>query len=82
MTLPLAYRPFLDPLNLHQHWYLLLIPVAFFLSLAYKAVRVHDLRALPRQTLSMTIQVILSMLLLGVAFYLFVEKLLPLIAPT
>lgn len=77
----LALRPFLDPIAIHAHWYLLLPPMAFFMSLAYKAVRVHDLRRLPREVVAMTIQVILGIIALGAAFYLFIEFLLPVIAP-
>ena len=77
----LAYRPFLDPLSLHKQWFLLLIPTAFFVSLAYKAVRVHNLRTLPKVVLTMTIQVVLGMVALWILVYLVVEKLLPIIAP-
>jgi hypothetical protein len=77
----LAYRPFLDPLDVHNHWYLLIIPMALFLSLAYKAVRLPDLRDLPRQTLIMTLQVVFGMIALGLAAYLFVQHLAPLIVP-
>ncbi|GDX98211.1 hypothetical protein LBMAG48_06150 [Phycisphaerae bacterium] len=79
--LTLASRPFIDPIELHTQWYLLLIPMAFFASLAYKAVRVWDVKTLPRQVLAMTLQVILAMAGLGLAVYIFVEVALPLIAP-
>jgi len=81
VTFLFAYRPFLDPLDLHARWYLLIIPMAFFLSLAYKAVRVEHLRDLPRQTLVMTIQIILAMIAMGCAAYLFVQHLAPIILP-
>ncbi len=77
----LAHRPFIDPIELHTQWYLLLIPMAFFTALAYKAVRVWDVKTLPRQVLAMTVQIILAMAGLGLAVYLFVEVALPLIAP-
>jgi hypothetical protein len=80
-SLTLAWRPFLDPIDMHQHWYLLLGPMALLLSLAYKGVRVHDLRRLPRQVIAMTLQVMGGMVALGAGFYIFVEHLLPLIAP-
>jgi hypothetical protein len=79
--LTLAYRPFLDPIAVHSHWYLLLPPMALFMSLAYKAVRVHDLSRLPREVVAMTIQIVVAMIALGAAFYLFIEFLLPVIAP-
>jgi hypothetical protein len=75
------YRPFLDPLDLHQHWYLLLFPFALFISIAYKAVRVERMRDMPRAVLSMTIQICFWMVALGVAAYLFVQHVAPRIAP-
>jgi hypothetical protein len=77
----LAYRPFLDPLELHAYWYLLLLPMALFLSLAYKAVRVEDLRDLPKQVLAMSAQIVLGMVALGFATYLFVQYVAPAIVP-
>lgn len=76
-----AYRPFLDPLNLDRVWFLLLFPMAFFISLAYKGVRVPDLKHLPREAAVMTAQIVLGMIALGLASYLFVQHVVPLIAP-
>lgn len=69
----LAWRPFIDPLNLHDLWWLLLVPLALGISLAYKAVRVRDMRDLWRQVLMMTVQIVVAMVLLAVASYLFIE---------
>ncbi|CAG0964686.1 hypothetical protein PHYC_00919 [Phycisphaerales bacterium] len=77
----LAYRPFIDPIDLHKFWFVLLVPLAFFLSIAYKSVRLDDLKELPRAVVSMTIQICFWMVVLGVASYLFVQHLAPLIAP-
>lgn len=77
----LAYRLFLDPINLHTHWYVLLLPLALFMSIAYKSVRVSELKHLPRAVGVMTIQVCFWMAVLGLAGYLFVQHLAPLIAP-
>lgn len=66
------FRPFLDPLELHSVWWLMLIPMALGVSLVYKAVRVKDLAQLPRQVLVMTLQIILGMIGLAVASYLVV----------
>ena len=55
--------------------------MAFFTALAYKAVRVWDVKTLPRQVLAMAVQIVLAMAGLGLAVYLFVEVALPLIAP-
>jgi hypothetical protein len=76
----LPYRPFIDPLDVSRHWYLLLIPISFFIALAYKAVRVSDVKHLPKAVLFMTVQVVLGMAALGVGFWLLIEKIMPLIA--
>lgn len=81
MTAFLAYRPFVDPLELHRYWFLFIIPMAFFIALAYKAVRIEHLRALPRQVAVMTIQIVLGMIALGAASYLFIQVLVPMLAP-
>lgn len=81
MTLLLAYRPFIDPLDLHRHWFVLLLPMALFLSIAYKATRLEDLRELPKAVMVMTIQICLWMAALGLAAYLFVQHVAPIIAP-
>ncbi|HYE63578.1 MAG TPA: hypothetical protein VD997_16425 [Phycisphaerales bacterium] len=79
MTL-LAYTPFIDPVNINQYWYLLLLPVSLLVSLSYKACRVESLSDLPREVGVMTVQIVVVMILLGVASFLFVEKVLPMIA--
>lgn len=81
MNLFLAYRPFIDPIDAHKWWFVLLLPMAFFLSLAYKSVRVADLRDLLRNTLVMSVQITLAMIGLGFAFYMFVQFVLPHIVP-
>ncbi len=72
MTL-LGYRPFIDPLVLHDVWWLLIIPLSLGISIAYKAVRVGSLRRYPVEVLKMTVQIILAMIALAIASYLFVE---------
>lgn len=67
MTYLLAWRPFLDPIDAHRWWYLLLIPVSLGVSLAYKAVRSRDLARYHREVLIMTAQVILGMIGLATA---------------
>lgn len=81
LSLAAGYRPFLDPIDISRYWFLLLIPMAFFIALAYKAVRVLDTKHLPREVLVMTTQIVLGMIALGLASYLFVQHVVPLIAP-
>lgn len=79
--LSLAWRPFLDPLNLHEYWWAFLLPLALGISVAYKAIRVADMADYPRQVAIMTGQIVLAMILLGVASFLFLEYLVPAIVP-
>lgn len=72
-----AYRPFLDPLDLHEAWWLTLLPLALGISLSYKAVRVGSLRELPKQVVVMTVQVVVGMALLAAATYAIVELAVP-----
>ena len=78
---PPGYRPFIDPVNLHQQWYLLLIPMALLLALAYKSVRVVELRELPKQALVMAAQIVFGMIALGFGAYLLVQYVAPRIIP-
>ena len=80
--LPLAYRPFLDPiLVLNEYWFWLIIPLAFGIAAAYKAVRVLDLKIYPRDVAVFAVQIILGILALGIAALIIIEYLLPIIAP-
>ncbi len=64
-----AYRPFIDAIDVHRWWFFLLIPIAFLVSMGYKAVRMHELKGYPRQVLMMTVQIVVGMVLLAAAFY-------------
>jgi hypothetical protein len=77
----LAYRPFLDPLNMQRTWFFLLLPMALFISIAYKAVRVVDMQDYWRQVLVMTMQLVLAIVGLGAALFFVVQYVLPLILP-
>ena len=81
----LAYRPLLDPLALHDQWYLLMLPLAVLLSLGYKAIRVpdrpggdgrFDTRLFVKQGLVMSAQVIVTISLLYAGAILIVDHLL------
>lgn len=81
MFLTLAYRPFIDPIDAHRLWFLLLIPLALGVSIVYKAVRTDDLRTYWRQVLVMTVQIVVGIIALGAASYLIIQHLLPAIVP-
>jgi hypothetical protein len=76
----LAYVPFIDPIDAisaDRLWYLFLIPMALGVSIAYKAVRIPDLKDMPRQVGIMTVQIVVTMIALGAASYLFVQHIVP-----
>lgn len=81
MSVGLAWRPFLDPLDLHSHWWMFLVPLSLLISVTYRAVRMRDLTGYWRAVAVMTIQIIIAMIALGAAAFLFVEFLIPLLAP-
>ena len=71
----LAWRPFLDPLDLHDYWWWTLIGMALGISIAYRAVRVHTFDGYWKRVLVMTIQIVGGMVLLSALVYLVVEVL-------
>jgi hypothetical protein len=74
----LAYIPFIEPLNIvHTWWYLLLIPLAFGISVIYKALRVLEFETFWRQVVVMTAQVVAAMIALALALVFLVEWLIP-----
>ncbi|MEQ9094709.1 MAG: hypothetical protein RIE32_00435 [Phycisphaerales bacterium] len=80
LALTLGWRPFIDPIDAHAWWFLLLIPIALLVSLSWKSVRIDDIKRLPRPVLVMTAQVILAMLGLGLAAFIGLVVVLPLLA--
>lgn len=77
----LAYRPFLDPLDLHNHWFWTLLPLLALTALAYKGIRVPVFRwqRWRIESAVMTVQLVLLMAGLAVGLHLVVEFLLPLL---
>lgn len=75
--LTLAYRPFLDPLDLHDVWFWLLIPLAVLIAIAYKAVRVPDIALFWRQTALFSGQIIIGVVGLFVVAILVLNYILP-----
>ncbi len=68
----MGYRPFIDPISIHEHWFWLLIPMAVGIAIVYKAVRLKDMDRYWRAVAVMTAQIVLGMIVLGFASYLFV----------
>ena len=77
----LAYRPFIDPLNLQKSWLILLVPLCFLIALTYKAVRVPDLRDLRREVTIFTLQLVLAVVFIGGLMFWIVQWLLPRVLP-
>ncbi len=66
------YRPLIDPIALHEWWFLLLIPMALFVAMTYKAVRLPDMERYWKQVLLMAAQIVVGMIALGAASYVLV----------
>jgi hypothetical protein len=74
----LAYIPFITPIHaLLSWWYLLLIPLAFGISVIYKALRVGDLSRFWPQVFVMTVQIVVGMIALAAALMFLVLWLVP-----
>lgn len=57
----LAYRPFFDPLPIDSFWLLLMLPLSLAVALVYKAIKLDDLKQLPRASAILTAQIIFFM---------------------
>lgn len=78
----LAWRPIIDPLPMgHAVSYLLLIPMALFISMAYRAVRLPTMKRYPLLVLLQAAQIIIAIAAIGIGLYVVVEVVLPIIAP-
>jgi len=76
----LAWIPFLEPMNILQTWwYLLLIPMAFGISVIYKALNEDIFLNYWRSVLVMTMQVVLGISALAVGVGLFIQIVIPLV---
>ncbi|MCC6969865.1 MAG: hypothetical protein IT434_06535 [Phycisphaerales bacterium] len=79
--LTLALRPFIDPLPLQRHWWLLIVPVCLLVSISYKAVRVTEFKNYWKQVLAMTAQLIIAIVGVCIAAFLLVQFIIPRIMP-
>ncbi|MFG0260109.1 MAG: hypothetical protein ACF8LK_07120 [Phycisphaerales bacterium JB041] len=80
-TTSLAWRPFLDPFDLHRQWFFLLVPLALGIAVTYRAVRVNTFEKYWIKTIILTVQIVLAMILLGAASYLFIQVAVPFLLP-
>ena len=73
-----SYIPFLHPINALHDWpYLLLIPLAFGISVVYKALRMRRLDGFWRHVFAMTTQIVLAMIALAVGLAIVVQFIVP-----
>jgi hypothetical protein len=73
MMITLAHRFFIDPLDVHSLWWLTLLPIALFISMAYKAIRLPTMDRYWPQVASMAVQIVLAMIGLAAACYVIIE---------
>ena len=57
-----TWRPMLDPVPVDTVWPLLLLPLAVAIAVVYKAIKLDDLRKLPRQATVLSAQIVLFMI--------------------
>jgi membrane protein YdbS with pleckstrin-like domain len=69
----LAHRFFIDPMDVHALWWLTLLPIALFISMAYKAIRLPTMDRYWPQVASMAVQIVLAMIGLAAACYVIIE---------
>ena len=76
-----TYRPFIDPIdvvfNIQPIWFLLILPLCFFIAMAWKAVRIPELSRYWRQVIVMTVQALIMLFGLWVLTLLVVLYIIP-----
>ncbi len=76
----LAWKPFLQPApGVDRWWWLLIVPTAIGISLAYKATRSVELAQVPRDAARMSLQIIGAIVAGAVFLSLLVIVLLPML---
>jgi hypothetical protein len=59
----LAYIPLIDFINVGGYWPVLLIPLAIAIAVVYKALKVRNIRELPRAAAGVTLTILVGMVL-------------------
>lgn len=75
LTLTLAWRPFVEPLDLHQQWLWLLPPIVVAVAVVYKSLKMprFTFALLLSESARLSAYILLLMALAGAALYLVVE---------
>lgn len=58
-----AYKPFLHPAPIWNYWVFLAIPLTLGVSVVYKSIRCRHMRQVPREALSISFWILITMLL-------------------
>jgi hypothetical protein len=66
---------FIQPLPLHDVWYLLLLPLTIGVSIVYKSIRCRTMREVPREAAAITIWILLGMAAAALVLALLVKTL-------
>ena len=78
ITETVAWIPFVEPWPAASRlWWLLILPLAFFLSMAWKAVRIPDMSRYWVSVAAMTGQIVIGVTGIAIALYLLVIVLMP-----
>ncbi len=73
-----AWIPLLDPIAFfHDWWYLLIVPLAFGISVIYRALKLPSLDHYWRAVLTMTVQIVVVMAALAIGLVLWVQVVNP-----
>lgn len=73
LTVAAGWRPLLDPLPIEPAWLPMLMVVAVAIAVVYKAIKLGDLRQLPRQAAVLGAQIVVFMILAALAIWVVVE---------
>ena len=68
-----AWRPFLEPLDLHEQWMWLIIPVALAIAIVYKTLKLPDLRQLPWQAARLAAIIIAALIAAAIGLWALTE---------
>lgn len=80
MSLVAAFLPFVHPVSsVNEWWYLLLLPLSFGIAVVYKAMRVHTFDGFWRETVVLTVQIVLAMIGLAIALGMFIVYVIPML---
>lgn len=66
---PYAYKPFLTPLPIWDHWAWLIVPLCLGVSVVYKSAKCWKMTDVPREAAKITLWMLGAMVLAGVAIW-------------